>query len=174
MLHKISVRKLSVLFRVYECYKLFDINDRLEDFIKSKTYFIENKTSIEIEIIFRGYIFNHYASYFNLYNQFVIKEDIHYVFLISRVMKVENEDDILYLYGLYKLTKSEIDGIQPNPSNIIDLNNSLIEMKLFYKVRFDNFKSLLFLKYVKQVKRRLYIDPNLVVLFYQKITKSLL
>jgi hypothetical protein len=53
------------------------------------------------------------------------------------------------------------------------INNSLIEMKLFYKVRFDNFKSLLYLKYVKQVNRRLYIDPNLVVLFYQNITKGL-
>ena len=173
MLSRNKLKFLGDLIDVYDNYKMFEFDERFVDFKSSKSFFLEGKSKIEIDICYRNYIFHHYGTYFNLFEKYFSKNDINCFFQNSSSMKNENEDDLLYLYGLYKITKDEIDNLESSKDNLVSLKNELSKLKLYYLITFQNFKDLQFLVFVKQVNRRKHIDPNLILMYYRKISRNI-
>ena len=102
---------------------------------------------------------------------FIDKNDINYIVKMKNEMRNTNDDDLLYLYGFYKLSIDELSILKPSKKYTNFLKNSLEELKFKFDVTKENFRCISFLLWVKQGSRRLYLNEFMIISFFNRIEK---
>jgi len=162
---------LNELLNVNYSYNYFEFDDLYEKWKEKKKYFIEQKEESEIRHIYECFIFYHYCVFNEIVLDFIDKNDINYIVKMKNEMRNTNDDDLLYLYGFYKLSIDELSTLKPSIQHTNLLRISLEELKLKFDVTKENFRCLSFLLWVKQGSRRLYLNEFMIISFFNRFEK---
>jgi hypothetical protein len=171
MNYKKKDRFLNELLNVNYSFNYFEFDELFEKWKEKKKYFIEQKEESEIRFIYECFIFYHYCVYNQIVLDFIDKNDIKCIIKMKNEMRNTNDDDLLYLYGFYKLSIDELSILKPSKTDTIFLRNRLEELKLKFDVTKENFRCLSFLLWVKQGSRRLYLNEFMIISFFNRFEK---
>lgn len=163
---------LEDLLDVNYSFNYFEFDDLFEEWKHKKSYFIYGLDEDEIRLNYECYIFYHYCLYSKGVLSFINKIDIQNIIMMKRKINDINDDDLLYLYGFYKLSISDLLNLDSTQESFELLKIQLQQINVFYEINEGNFKSLTFLYWVKQGSRRNHLSDLYILNNFQNFLNS--